>query len=158
MCCRCWDYAILVISGTDGVQSHTQTLWRLLEAYEVPTWIFVNKMDRPETDRAALLSEIRKTLGGVSAVGSAVFADFGRLTEFETREEIGSASEALLETFLADAPFADSAICDAIAARQLFPVCFGSALQGRWRAGAPDAAWAVYERMRGASSWGCAAE
>ena len=63
------DYAILVISATDGVQSHTQTLWRLLEAYEVPTWIFVNKMDRPETDRAALLSEIRKTLGGVSAVG-----------------------------------------------------------------------------------------
>lgn len=124
------DYAILVISGTDGVQSHTQTLWRLLEAYEVPTWIFVNKMDRPETDRAALLSEIRKTLGGVSAVGSAVFADFGRLTALETREEIGSASEALLETFLADALFADSAICDAITARQLFPVCFGSALKG----------------------------
>ncbi len=125
------DYAIVVISGTDGVQSHTQTLWRLLAAYEIPTWIFVNKMDRPETDRDALLSEIRKTLGGLSADGvSGVFADFGRLADAAMREEIGSASEDLLETYLADQPFADADICSAVSARQLFPVCFGSALKG----------------------------
>ena len=125
------DYAILVISGTDGVQSHTQTLWRLLVAYNVPTWIFVNKMDRPETDRDALLTEIRKTLGGLSAGGaSGVFADFGKLTDAAMREEIGSASEALLEAYLADQPFADADVCSAVTARQLFPVCFGSALKG----------------------------
>ena len=125
------DYAILVISGTDGVQSHTQTLWRLLAAYNVPTWIFVNKMDRPETDRDALLTEIRKTLGGLSAGGaSGVFADFGKLTDAAMREEIGSASEALLEAYLADQPFADADVCSAVTARQLFPVCFGSALKG----------------------------
>ncbi len=125
------DYAILVVSGTDGVQSHTQTLWRLLAAYEIPTWIFVNKMDRPETDRDALLTEIRKTLGGLSAGGaSGVFADFGKLTDAAMREEIGSASEDLLETYLADQPFADADICSAVSARQLFPVCFGSALKG----------------------------
>ena len=125
------DYAILVISGTDGVQSHTQTLWRLLEAYDVPTWIFVNKMDRPETDRGALLAGIRKTLGAISATASGgVFADFGRLAELETREEIGGANEALLEAFLEEKPFASAELRAAVRARQLFPVCFGSALKG----------------------------
>ena len=125
------DYAILVISGTDGVQSHTQTLWRLLEAYDVPTWIFVNKMDRPETDRGALLAGIRKTLGAISTTASGgVFADFGRLAELETREEIGGANEALLEAFLEEKPFAPAELRAAIRARQLFPVCFGSALKG----------------------------
>lgn len=125
------DYAILVISGTDGVQSHTQTLWRLLEAYDVPTWIFVNKMDRPETDRGALLAGIRKTLGAISATASGgVFADFGRLAELETREEIGGANEALLEAFLEEKPFASAELRAAVCARQLFPVCFGSALKG----------------------------
>ena len=125
------DYAILVISGTDGVQSHTQTLWRLLEVYDVPTWIFVNKMDRPETDRGALLAGIRKTLGAISATASGgVFANFGRLAELETREEIGGANEALLEAFLEEKPFASAELRAAIRARQLFPVCFGSALKG----------------------------
>ena len=57
------DYAVLVISGADGVQGHTQTLWRLLARYEVPTFIFVNKMDQNGTDRRALMEEIRQRLG-----------------------------------------------------------------------------------------------
>ena len=125
------DYAILVISAADGVQSHTQTLWRLLAAYGVPTWIFVNKMDRPEADRTALLAEIRKRLGGASLQGEGgVFADFENPEASDTREDIGSASERLLAAYLAEEPFSDEDIRCAIGARELFPVCFGSALRG----------------------------
>ena len=58
------DYAVLIISGTAGVQSHTETLWRLLERYRIPTFLFINKMDQPGADRAALLDELQNTIAG----------------------------------------------------------------------------------------------
>lgn len=118
------DYAILVISGTDGVQGHTLTLWQLLKDYQIPVFLFVNKMDRPETDRKTLLAELRKKLA------DGVFADFGNRNEEGEKEEIASASEPLMEAFLAGEAFDEDMIAEAVLKRQLFPVSFGSALKG----------------------------
>ena len=88
------DYAVMVISGSDGVQGHTETLWRLLEQYKVPVFLFVNKMDLDGTDRGALIMEIRKRLGD-SCV------DFGadQLPEL-FMENLAMCDEALLEKYI----------------------------------------------------------
>ena len=86
------DYAILVISGIDGVQSHTKTLWRLLERYQIPTFLFINKMDREETDRGHLLKDIHKHLSTNCIVWTPGTEEFN--------ENLATADERTLEIYL----------------------------------------------------------
>ncbi|MBE6649730.1 MAG: GTP-binding protein [Ruminococcaceae bacterium] len=121
---RVIDCAVLVISGTDGVQSHTLTLWRLLEAYRIPTVIFVNKMDIASFPQENVCSNIRSRLGdGVVNIGA--------LALEKHREELAMCSEALMESFISGEEFSDRDISEAISTRRLFPCYFGSALHGK---------------------------
>ncbi|MEY8427606.1 translation factor GTPase family protein [Lachnospiraceae bacterium 46-15] len=114
------DYAVLVINGADGVQGHTQTLWRLLHRYKVPVFLFVNKMDQEGTDKAALLEELKRRLDD-SCV------DF---TEEEAMlENIAMCEEAVLEEYLETGGIAREEICRLIGQRKVFPCWFGSALR-----------------------------
>ncbi|MBQ8960277.1 MAG: TetM/TetW/TetO/TetS family tetracycline resistance ribosomal protection protein [Ruminococcus sp.] len=115
------DYAVLVISATDGVQSHTSTLWKLLRKYEVPVFIFVNKMDLVGADRSAVLEKLRRQL-------SPLCADFS-LTGEELFEEAASLSEELMEEYLERGELSDELMAKAIAERRIFPCFFGSALK-----------------------------
>ena len=113
------DYAILVISASDGVQAHTETLWRLLQRYGVPTFVFVTKMDLPDVDRAALMQELKKRLG-------AGCVDFGG----ENRdEEIAVLDDALLERYLEEGCVEAREIALLVRQRMLYPCYFGSGLQ-----------------------------
>ena len=115
------DCAVLVISGTDGVQAHTLTLWRLLERYAVPTFLFINKMDLPGMEREKLLAQLQEQLG-------AGCVDFG--VDFDTLAESSAMSdEALLENYLETGTVTTGNIRGLIAKRKLFPCCFGSALK-----------------------------
>ncbi len=118
------DYAVLVIDAVSGIQSHTETIWTLLEEYGIPTFIFVNKTDRDGFDKAELLDDIKRRL-------SAGCVDFTQdKNSFD--EDISLISEELLEAFLtgkADEKFVQSEIAAAVAKRELFPCYFGSALQ-----------------------------
>ena len=118
---RVMDYAILVISGTDGVQSHTSTLWKLLMKYEVPVFIFVNKMDLIGADRVSILSKLRRQL-------SDGCTDF-TLPEDELCENAASCDEKLMEEYLESGSLTDDSITAAIAERKIFPCFFGSALK-----------------------------
>ena len=115
------DCAVLVISGTDGIQAHTVTLWRLLERYRVPTFLFINKMDLPGTDREALLLQLQKQL-------SPNCQDFGLPLE-QIQENIAMCDEALMEVYLSSGQISDGNIRALVASRRLFPCCFGSALK-----------------------------
>ena len=115
------DYAVLIISGADGVQGHTVTLWRLLEAYGVPAFIFVNKMDQAGTDKQRIMDELNSRLGG----GFAEFWD-GKAA---SGEEAAVCDEGLMEEFLETEKLSEAAIASAIRKRNLFPICFGSALK-----------------------------
>ena len=121
------DYALLLISGADGVQGHTKTLWRLLKKYKIPTFLFFNKMDQPGTDKEALLAECREMLGeGI--------VDFsGRNLSGENTEafyeNIAVCEEKLLEEFLETGSISRDDIVRLIAERKLFPCIFGSALK-----------------------------
>lgn len=118
------DYCILVISGSDGVQSHTSTLWRLLEQYRIPTFLFVNKMDQPDTDRDKLLAELQSKLDqGCMALGPDVESEDG------FAENLSLCSEALLEEYLDTGALKDESISEAIRSRRIFPCYFGSALK-----------------------------
>ena len=115
------DCAILVISGTDGVQGHTRTLWRLLERYHIPTFLFVNKMDLAGADKDALLAGLKRHLsGGV--------VDF-TCREGDFWEEAAVCDEGVLERFLDTGTVSNDDLADMIAARRLFPCWFGSALK-----------------------------
>ena len=136
---RVLDYAVLVISGADGVQGHVPTLWRLLARYQVPVFIFVNKMDQPGTDEAALLTELKSRLDERCVA-------FGRRGE-AFYEDIAVCDEALLERYLAaEEPIDDGTITELIAARRVFPCLFGSALKVDGVDGLLDAL-AAYTRM-----------
>ncbi len=115
------DCAILVISGTDGLQAHTLTLWKLLERYQVPTFLFLNKMDLPGADRAGLLAQLRSQL-------SPGCVDFGGSPE-EIRENAALCDDALLETYLETGTVTVGNLRGLIAGRKLFPCCFGSGLR-----------------------------
>lgn len=115
------DYAVLVISGADGVQEHTQTLWRLLARYEVPTFIFVNKMDQNGTDRRALMEEIRQRLGD-SCIDFSEEAD-------ARNENLAMCDEKVLETYLEKGTVTDEQVRRMITGRKVFPCFFGSALK-----------------------------
>lgn len=117
------DYAILVISGSDGVQSHTQTLWRLLSRYSVPTFLFINKMDLAGTDRAERLSQLQKRLGE----GCLDFSTDRGSGDFY--EQVAVCGEEALEHYLEERVVPDRMIAGLIARRQLFPCYFGSALR-----------------------------
>lgn len=116
------DYAILVVSGTDGVQAHTQTLWNLLARYRVPTFVFVNKMDLPGADRAVRLRELRGRFGDGCV-------DFGPDTEADRAEALAMASETLMAEVLADGAPREADVITAIARREVFPCLFGAALR-----------------------------
>ena len=116
------DCAILVISGTDGIQAHTRTLWRLLERYHVPTVVFLNKMDLPGADKAALLAQLRDQLSGGCV-------DFS-LPPAQLHEEAAAlGDEALLERYLERGSLTEAELSHLVGQRQLFPCWFGSALR-----------------------------
>lgn len=116
------DYAILVISGADGVQGHTETLWKLLERYHIPVFLFINKMDQNGTDEAALMNELKKRLDENCV-------DFSQTDRDELNESIAMCSEALLEQYLESGEIEDTQIRNLIRKRNLFPCYFGSALK-----------------------------
>ena len=115
------DYAVLVISGSDGVQSHTRTLWRLLTRYEVPTFLFINKMDLAGTDKSSLMERLTQTL-------SAECVDFSAPPQ-ERDEALALCDEAALESLLERGSIDDSLISEMIKSRKVFPCFFGSALK-----------------------------
>ena len=125
------DYAVLVVSGADGIQGHTETLWRLLKAYRIPTFIFVNKMDQEGTDEAALLHELKKNLDD----GCIAFEDVGKLWQDEDAadeallEEIAMCDEDVLEKYMETGKIARENVCRLISERKVFPCYFGSALK-----------------------------
>ena len=116
------DYAVLVISGADGVQGHTETLWKLLKLYDIPTFIFINKMDQQGTDQAALLSELKERLDE----GCIAF-DQEECTE--TLEELAMTDEKVLDYFMEHESIRKEDICRLIKERRVFPCYFGSALK-----------------------------
>ena len=116
------DYAILVISGADGVQGHVQTLWRLLKQYEIPVFLFINKMDQPDTNENALMEELTKRLDEKCINFSA-----GLETE-EAKENLAVCDEAVLEHYLESGEIQKEEIINLIAKRKVFPCYFGSAL------------------------------
>ena len=113
------DYAILVINGMDGVQSHTDTLWKLLKRYEIPTFIFVNKMDMEGTDKDTVFQNIRKKLDG----------DCVDFSSGDRDEQIAMADERLLDTYLDSGMVEVEDIIEAILDRKIFPCFWGSALK-----------------------------
>ncbi|MFR8089399.1 MAG: NYN domain-containing protein [Lachnospirales bacterium] len=115
------DYAILVISGTDGVQSHTRTLWKLLEEYGIPVFLFVNKMDLAGTDREKLIEELQNRL-------SPSCVEMENLTE-KSWEEIAMCDEDTLSSYLETGSISEGEIRRLIWERKLFPCYFGSALK-----------------------------
>ncbi|RHC84293.1 translation factor GTPase family protein [Blautia obeum] len=125
------DYAILVINGMDGVQSHTMTLWRLLERYQIPIFLFVNKMDQQGTDHDALLNDLKQHLHeNCVDFGRTQDTDYGmyELTP-EQLENIAVCEEDLLETYLETDIVEDRDIVRLIIQRKIFPCYFGSALK-----------------------------
>ena len=115
------DYAVLVVSGTDGVQSHTETLWRLLRRYHVPTFVFVNKTDLPGKSKEELLAQLNHRLGEG-------FVDFG-MPQADRDEALALCDENLMNRMLEAGQLTDAEIIPAIARRHVFPCWFGSALK-----------------------------
>lgn len=121
------DYAILVISGADGIQGHTETLWRLLKRYNVPTFIFVNKMDAPAADKTKLLQQLKRRFsdGCIDFTGE----QDGDETLANSMEDVAMQSETAMESYLESGTIPDETIQEMIAERALFPCFFGSALK-----------------------------
>lgn len=116
------DYAVLVISGTDGVQSHTETLWRLLARHRIPTFLFLNKMDLAGADAQRLLEELKQRLSENCVV-------FGQAQDTAFAENLALCDEALMEEVLESGAPSQGGIIRAVAARKVFPCYFGSALR-----------------------------
>lgn len=116
------DYAILVISGTDGVQSHTETLWKLLQRYHIPVFLFVNKMDLPGAKKSAVLEQLQQRLG-------AQVMDFSDAGTNSFYERMALYEETWMNTYLEKGKIFDDEICRAVAERRLIPCYFGAALQ-----------------------------
>ncbi len=116
------DYAILVISGADGVQGHTKTLWRLLNTYQIPVFLFVNKMDQKGTDKDKLMKELKKQLDEGCI-------EFGQVETDDFYEQLAMCEEIMMETFLETGNIETSQIKRAVTERKVFPCFFGSALK-----------------------------
>lgn len=132
------DYAILVISGADGIQGHTKTLWRLLSMYHIPVFVFINKMDQPGTHKDHLLSELKNHL-------SEGCVDFNGDMAEEFLEQIALCDEGLMETYLETGQLHHFELSKAIKERKIFPCFFGSALKLE----------GVENFMRGLVEYGC---
>lgn len=126
------DAAVLVVSASDGVQGHTRTLWRLLKRYQVPTFLFINKMDQPDTDKDALLAELIEQLDGGCV-------DFCEENESVFYENLAMCDEGMLNRFLEEGRVDKKDVQMAINERKIFPCYFGSALK----------LWGVEELLRG---------
>jgi small GTP-binding protein len=116
------DYAILIINGADGVQGHTKTLWRLLSIYNIPVFIFVNKMDMLTANKGKLIRDIKKQL-------SDRCIDFSQGINEEVNDQLAMTDEALMETFLEKGGITSGQIKDAVKSSKVFPCYFGSALK-----------------------------
>ena len=117
------DCAVLVVSGTDGIQAHTRTLWKLLEKHRVPVFLFINKMDLPGADREKCLKQLQKEFGEGCV-------DFGGSVD-SIREAAAMCDEALLESYLAGGPVTAGNLRQLIEKHRLFPVFFGAALKNQ---------------------------
>ena len=116
------DYAVLVISGTDGIQGHTETLLKLLQTYKIPVFLFVNKMDLPGCDKSHLLEELNRRFGDG-------FIDFSICRTDAFYESIAICDENALETYMNNSEVPGNMIAKMIAERKVFPCFFGSALK-----------------------------
>ena len=114
------DCAVLIISGTDGIQAHTATLWRLLERYHVPVFLFINKMDLPGREKAVLLEQLQRSFG----TGCIDFTDSENLLE-----SVAMCDEALLESYLETGTLSRENVRGLVKSRCVFPCCFGSGLK-----------------------------
>ncbi len=133
------DYALLVVSGADGVQGHVLTLWRLLKQYKVPVFLFINKMDQPGTDREALMQELKSRLDEGCVCMQELFETDGtgewkmeeRLADMPDAflEETAMLDEALMEGYLEGRQLTAGALLRLVSERKLFPCFFGSALK-----------------------------
>lgn len=131
------DAAVLLISAADGVQSHTRTLWKLLESYQVPVFLFVNKMDQPGADQEKILAGIQNQLSGncvdfTPLVGATATESKGAALETdmqEAMEAVAICDEELLNSFLTDGRISQEQLREKIAERKVFPCLFGSALR-----------------------------
>lgn len=119
------DYALLVISGADGVQGHVQTLWKLLGQYGIPVFLFVNKMDQPGTEKEKLLAELQTKLGG----GCMELGPAAESRGAAFWEELALCDEGLMEEYLETDALREASVAEAIAKRHIFPCYFGSALR-----------------------------
>ncbi len=115
------DYGILVINGADGIQGHTRTLWRLLERYQIPVFLFINKMDQAGTDRALLLKQLKEKLDGNCI-------DFTE-NEDDLMEDLATCEEEAMEEYLENGILGEESIIRLIAGRKTYPCYFGSALR-----------------------------
>ena len=115
------DYAILVINGADGVQGHTRTLWRLLKRYQIPPFIFINKMDQVGTDKAKVLADLQNRLDEGCI-------DFSEITE-ETYDSLAMCDEKAMEEYLESEKIEEDTIAEIIGNRKVYPCYFGSALK-----------------------------
>jgi small GTP-binding protein len=116
------DYAILVISGVDGVQGHTKTLWHLLSIYQIPVFLFINKMDQNGTDKEKIMNELKKQLGeGCIEFGQGKAEDF--------KDQLAMSGETLMEAYLETGHIQIPQVKEAIRERKVFPCFFGSALK-----------------------------
>ncbi len=140
------DYAILVVSGTEGVQGHVYTLWKLLKRHQVPTFLFINKMDLAEGREDALLGELKEKLGeGIVDFGGMVYGSqaadekgipgevlsHGAIYDAEFMENVAVSDEEVLEYYLEHGSVEPSQVKKLIAERKVFPCFFGSALKGQ---------------------------
>jgi len=116
------DYAVLVVNGSDGVQGHTETVWRLLKRYRIPVFLFINKMDLQGNDRQALLSQLTERL-------SDGCVDFGGERDEAFYETAAMCDEEAMDAYLENGRLTDGQLAALIAARKLFPCYFGSALK-----------------------------
>ena len=118
---RVLDCAVLVISGTDGIQGHTRTLWKLLDKHKIPTFLFINKMDLAGSDRDALLAQLQARLDSGCL-------DFSRGIG-SIQEDLAACDEALLEHYLEGMEVTEEDVADLVTRRLIFPCFFGSALK-----------------------------
>ena len=136
------DCAVLVVSGADGVQGHTQTLWKLLKRYHIPTFLFVNKMDQEGTDGEKLLKELRKRFGEnvvpfvdimteSDCPGGKVYLHTKESAVEEVLEELAVCEDDMMEEYLEDGRISLDKVQKAVADRQVFPCYFGSALHSQ---------------------------
>ena len=124
------DYAILVISASDGIQAHTKTVWRLLKEYQIPVFLFVNKMDRPDTVQSKLLSNLQTLSDRIVAFSDYHNEKVSHAEDMYENLAIASGEEAILNQYMEQGNLPDSIVQSMIRSRQVFPCFFGSALKG----------------------------